>query len=301
MKVLVLTVTAGQGHTTTANAVAEGLTQSGVDCTVLDAYKYISAVLAETIEKSYLLSIQYIPKTYGSIYSLFENRKKGSKEFSLLPVTNNILSAGKMLKYLKSYNPDVVISTHIFCGTLMTYLKKEFPHIINIGIVTDYTIHPFWEETDLDYYVVANHLLLNQCRKKGIPPERVLTTGIPISEKFSRKMPKEKAREKLGFENKNTIMFMMGSMGFGDMPSQISAIDTLDIDFQIVCVCGRNEAARKKISAQKTRHKVYVYGFVDNIDEMMDAADFIITKPGGLSMSERLPRLPPVKLSDAPP
>lgn len=300
MRVLVLTVTAGQGHTATANAVAEGLKKRGVDCKVLDAYKYINSVLADTLEKSYLLSIQYIPKTYGAMYSLFENKKKPA-EFSFLPITNNFLSAGKMIKYIEEYQPDIVISTHIFCGTIMTYLKKVFPLIKTIGIVTDFTLHPFWEETNLDYYVVANHLLINQCNKKGIPKDKVLTTGIPISDKFSKRMPKQQAREQLGIENKNTIMFMMGSMGFGDMPSEIYTMDKLELDFQVLCVCGRNETAKKKISALKTKHKIYSYGYVDNVDQMMDAADFIITKPGGLSMSESLAKgLPTLLLEPIP-
>lgn len=298
MKVLILTVSAGQGHTATANAVAEGLIKRGAECTVLDAYKYISPVLADTIEKSYLLSIQFIPKTYGAIYNLFESKKPKNKEFSFLSETNNLLSASKMIKYIDDFKPDVVISTHIFCGIIMTHLKKEFPWIKNIGIVTDFTLHPFWEESKLDYYVIANHLLLNQCKKKGISSEKILATGIPINEKFSHKVPKNIAREKLGLENISTVMFMMGSMGFGNMPSEIEAMDKLQIDFQVLCVCGKNVVAKKKIEDLKTEHKIYVFGYVDNIDEMMDAADFIITKPGGLSMSESLAKGLPTLLID---
>lgn len=94
---------------------------------------------------------------------------------------------------------------------------------------------------------------------------------------------------------------MMGSMGFGNMPKTIAEIDALELDFQILCVCGRNAEAKEKIEKQNHKHKVYVYGFADNVDVMMDASDFIITKPGGLSMSESLAKgLPTILINPIP-
>ena len=301
MKALILTVSTGQGHIQTGKAIAECFEKRGAECIVLDAYKYISSYLSDSLEKGYLFTTQYAPKTYGRVYGYLDKKKHGDAKSSKINMIKKAITSTKNEKNIAEIKPDVVISTHIFCATIMTHIKKNMPHLFNVGIVTDFTIHPFWEETDMDYYITASHLLNHQCAKKGIPLEKVLPIGIPINEKFSSKMEKSKAREALGIEECSTVMFMMGSMGFGNMPRLISQIDKLDIDFQILCVCGRNEAAREKIASMESIHRIYAYGYVDNVDTMMDAADFIITKPGGLSMSESLAKgLPTVLLNPIP-
>ena len=301
MKALILTLSTGQGHIQTGKAIASYFEKQGAECVILDVFKYISPYLSDSVEKGYLFTTQYVPKTYGRVYDMLDSKIHKEGRPSIVSLINNVLTASKLEKYIADIGADVVISTHIFCAQVMTHIKKNMPSLLNIGIVTDFTIHPFWEETDMDYYITASHLLNHQCMKKGIPLEKVLPIGIPINENFSKKISKDEAREILGIENENTVMFMMGSMGFGNMPKLIESIDTLDIDFQILCVCGRNEAAREKIAALPSKHKIYAYGYVDNIDVMMDASDFIITKPGGLSMSESLAKkLPTILINPIP-
>ncbi len=299
MKILILTISAGQGHHQTAAAMENYFLEAGESCRVLDAYKYISPILSDSVEKSYLLSTQYTPKMYGSIYKAAEH-KKPRRGFSFWSFTNGIMGR-KLQSYIEDYNPDVVICTHIFSALAMTYMAPAFPNAINIGIITDFTVHPFWEDTELDYYVTASHLLTRQCVKKGIPEEKVLPFGIPIHKKFSNSMDKAEARELLGISDKTTFLIMMGSMGYGNVGKLVKRMDTIDFDFQILCVCGRNMRAKRNIDTMKTAHDLYSYGFVDNVDVMMDAADFIVTKPGGLSMSEVLTKgLPAILVNPIP-
>lgn len=301
MKVLILTVSTGQGHKQTGLAISEYFEKQGAECILLDAYKYISPFISDSLEKGYLLTTHYLPKTYGTVYEMLENKKNKESRFSFLSSINNAVAASKMTKYIEELEPDFVISTHIFCATVMTHVSKTLKNIKNVGIVTDFTVHPFWEETKMDYYITASHLLGHQCDKKGLPKEKVFPIGIPVAEKFTKKIPKDKARGMLGIEDKPTIMFMMGSMGFGNMPKMIAAIDNLELDFQILCVCGKNAAAKKKMGKMDIKHKTYAYGYVDNVDVMMDASDFIITKPGGLSMSESLAKgLPAILIHPIP-
>lgn len=302
MKVLVLTISAGQGHNQTAKAISETLKEKGADCIVLDAYKYISKFLSNSVEKGYLLSTKYTPGMYGRAYRIAEKKEKVYKDdvFNIIRFTNNVMGR-KLLNYIEEYNPDVVISTHIFAAIAMTYFKAKLPDIINIGIITDFTVHPFWEESDLDYYVTATSLLNYQCEKKGIDFDKILPFGIPINKKFSKSLDRGEARQLLGIEDKATIMIMMGSMGYGNVRRTIKQIDTLELDFQVLCVCGNNSHVKRSIDRLKCKHRVYNYGFVDNVDVMMDASDFIITKPGGLSMSESLAKgIPAILMNPIP-
>ncbi|MDD6734926.1 MAG: glycosyltransferase [Clostridiales bacterium] len=288
MKVLIISVKAGYGHHSTASAIIDYMHEKGVDCEMLDTFEYINPILADSIDNGYLFSTKHIPNLYGKAYDKMDRREEKWDKYSIVAVLSKIVSR-KLKDYILDYNPDVIIGTHSYACMLMTYLKEE--KIVScplIGIVTDFTVHPFWESTDLDRYVTADSLLDNQMKKKGIPKEKILPYGIPIRKSFSHKMPRKEARDELKIDNKTTVLVMMGSMGFGNIVKDLQDIDELETDFQILCVCGRNEKMYKEIMEQCWKKTVIPYGFVKNVDVMMDAADCIITKPGGLTTSELL-------------
>ncbi len=288
MKVLIISVKAGYGHHSTANAIIECFKEKGVECRMLDTFEYINPILAESIDNGYVFSAKHIPYLYGKAYDKLDRHEEKWDKHSVIAILSKIVS-NKLKEYIEEYSPDVIIGTHSYACMLMTYLKER--EIVNcplIGVVTDFTVHPFWESTELDYYVTADSLLDNQMRKKGIEANKILPFGIPIKKTFSEKTEKLAARNMLKIENKTTILFMMGSMGFGNVIKEIKEIDELGIDFQILCVCGKNEKMLREIESQTFKKKVISYGFVENVDVMMDASDCIITKPGGLTTSELL-------------
>ncbi len=295
MKVLILTISTGQGHTASARAISEYLKSKGAECRILDQYKYISPALSDTVEKGYLLSTKYAPKTYAKFYRMLEKDefKLGEDMIKMDLVLNKILTY-KTIRYIDDFCPDVIICSHLFSAKSITAMKNRLSGIKTIGIITDFTVHPMWYETNLDYYVTPTHLLGNQMKKNGIPEEKILPFGIPIDAKFSKNTDKKTAREMLNIENKQTVMVMMGSMGFGNIAREIKTLDGLEDDFQIIAVCGKNERAYKRLLRTNFKHKVYPYEFVNNVEVMMDASDILVTKPGGLTVSEALSKAVPM-------
>jgi len=294
MKVLFLSVTAGQGHNQTGKAAMECLQENNIECIMLDTFEYINPFLKESISQGYILSTKLTPSLYGRMYRLAEKLEKNNIKMSVSKFTNSIF-AKKLITYLEEYMPDVIVCTHIFSAQIITQiiLRKGLP-AHTIGIVTDYTIHPFWEETKLDYYIIANELLTHQAVKKGLPEDSLKPFGIPIFKKFAEKMSQSQARAELNIEDKDTILVMSGSMGYGNVTKVIKQLDSLDMDFQILSVCGNNKTHREKIDEMKLNKKVYNFGFVNNVDIMMDAANCIITKPGGLTVSESMAKQLPM-------
>ncbi len=302
MKVLIMSVKAGYGHHSTAGAIVDCLEERGISCTMLDTFDYIDPVLCETIDRGYLFSTKNFPKVYGAAYAGMDKRTEPHKKFSPVALVSKFVSH-QLKDYITEYSPDAIIGTHSFACMVMTYLKsKGIITCPTVGIVTDFTVHPLWESTALDYYVTADKLLNNQMRKKGIPEEKILPYGIPINKKFLKKLSKAEARRELNIADKRTILLMMGSMGFGNIEKQIEAICGIDIDMQVLCVCGRNEKIKKEIDSHaEWADKIITYGFVDNVDVLMDASDCIITKPGGLTTSELLAkRLPAIIMNPIP-
>lgn len=302
MKVLIMSVHAGYGHHSTANAIKEYFTEYGHSCKVLDIFDYISTHLANSIQEAYLLSTKYLSKPYGKIYNKMNEEDEPYDKISLTSLFSTLITK-KLKYYVKNFAPDIMIATHSYAAVVMTLMRdKGYVSCPMFGIVTDFTVHPFWESTNLDHYVIPHSLLTVQMCKKGIKKEALLPIGIPIKKQFSYKMDKTEARKELQISpDKPTILVMMGSMGYGNIVENLMEIDEFLADFQILVVCGNNQKSKKAISKIAWRKDIYTYSFVNNVDVMMDASDLIISKPGGLTTSESLAKkLPMICLDPLP-
>ena len=288
MRVMILTISAGQGHHQTSKALSEYLKSQGHACEIVDAYYFCSHLLSGTVEHGYATMTKYTPKMYGEMYRIMVSRKHLAGEATVKKLSNNLL-ASKLVSYINHYSPDVVVCTHVLPARILTDLRKKLCPAKVIGIVTDFTLHPYWEDTDIDYYITPSALLNRQFAERGVPEERLLDLGIPIHPQFSVKVPQKEARESLGMDTeKTTVMIMMGSMGFGNVAKLVRRVDSVQMDFQIICVCGKNKKAKEKIDRMQTDHPIYNYGYTDQVSLLMDASNLIVTKPGGLSVSESL-------------
>ncbi len=304
MKILVISVTCGQGHNSTAKALIKVLEKKGMECEFLDAFEHINKILAKALDDGYQLSTKYISKPYAKIYKRAEQRKKNSDEASSVKVVNTLL-ASKLRKFIENYDPDVIVTTHCFAAAMVEILKeKKIIHSVNIGIVTDFTVHPFWEESlHFDYIVTPSELLEHQMLKKGFKKSQILPYGIPIDPKFSEnKYEKKDLMMEFGLDfGKLTVLMMSGSMGYGNIRGVVAKLDKIPLDFQIIVVCGNNAEAKKEIDAMRKTKKFLTFGYVNNVDQLMAVSDCIITKPGGLTTSEALAmRLPLILINPIP-
>ncbi len=294
MNVLFLTVSTGQGHTSCGKAVEAYLKKDGVNTYFLDVYAHIHPLFGKAVSDIYLFASGKTPKLYGMYYDK-EDMGKG-KIINVVSNFNKTIKR-KIKKFIISNRIDVVVCTHLFAGQIMTMLKDDV-RTVNIGIVTDYTIHPKWETTDMDCYVLADESLTHLAVKKGLEKEKLLCCGIPVNMKFAQKHDKAEVRKKLGLGDGNVIFVMMGSMGYGNIEGIIEEIEDSGIDAEVIVVCGNNAKAKEFVEETPHKLKFHTYGFVNNVDEFMDAADCIVTKPGGLSVTESLAKELPMIFVD---
>ena len=127
---------------------------------------------------------------------------------------------------------------------------------------------------------------------------QMLPFGIPINPKFSNKIDKRTARERLClYPNVPTITVISGSMCYGGLTNTVKKLDKLKKCFQIIAVCGSSEEEFNKITKTNFKHKVLKLGYTDQMSLIMDASDCILTKPGGLSTSEALAKGLPMILT----
>ena len=307
MKILILSVTAGEGHNSTAKALKEEFERMGTECTVLDTFQYISPALAKFLSEGYLLVTEKARHAYKVGYRLAEKRRGSEKAVTHLV---DMAFAGDIVDFIASDDYGMILFTHPFAGMILDYLKEtKMLSLPTVGILTDFTFHPYWEDcTRNDYVITPAEGVLLQGLRKGFRPEQILPYGIPIRPDFLTNTPQAQAREKLGLApDTTTILIMGGSMGYGNLGQTVEQIDAISYgqDFQMVVVCGNNGEAKAEIDglkeAGKLRHRVLTTGFVNYVSLLMDAADCIVTKPGGLTTSESLTKgLPMVIVNPIP-
>ncbi len=304
MKTLILSITAGYGHHSAAKSISDELEALGVDVKTVDVYNQINEHLCKAVNKGYLLSTKHVPRAYRTVYELLDAKEAPAKKYAVQNIIGQLI-ASRFEKFIEDFQPDVMVCTHIFAAQVINELKRrgKFLDVPTIGIVTDYTFHPFWEDvTNIEYIVTASELLKQRAIVKGIQTERLLPFGIPIQGKFTTKTPKEVARKTLGLPlDKRIILVMAGSMGYGNMPDIVSGIHRYDKSCHIIAVCGNNKKLYKKLVERKYSENVHIFGFSDNVDIMMDAADCLVTKPGGLTTTEALAKnLPMILVTPIP-
>lgn len=299
MKVLILSVPTGGGHLQTSKALYNYLTQQeSTECKILDIIENTNDKAAQILSEGYLFTSMHMSTGYRMVYNKMDKRTK--KSFTAASKMLYKICKNKLFSYIEGFSPDVIVSTHVFATLCLNLHQRK--HNVNakiISVVTDFTVHPMWEQTTSDYYIIASENLTPVALKKLGTAENVLPLGIPIKEEFSYRMSKQEARKILGHSDKFTVLVMMGSMGYSNAAvDMVRHLDTLDDDISIIAVCGSNKALKEKLSGLTTKKELIVYGFCDNISLLMDSCDCIVTKPGGLSTSEAMAKGIPIILAN---
>ena len=156
-------------------------------------------------------------------------------------------------------------------------------------IATDYTCIPFTEETKVDYYFIPHEELTTEFIKRGIPAEKLVPTGIPVSERFLKLPEKREARVQLGIPaDKSCILMMTGSMGYGRVENMTAKlVEQTGEDTHLYILGGTNEELKKTLRDRYAdTERVHVLDFTTEAHLYMAAADILFTKPGGLTSTE---------------
>lgn len=304
MNILLLAVSAGGGHQKAAEAVKEYVQAKypSYQTKIVDAYRYVSPILDKVVIGSYLKTLKNSPKLWGKIYELAE---KGENVNDISQTINRIFSF-KIKKLVKDFKPDIIICTHPFPLHMVCNLKKNGTiNIPILNIITDYATHSLWVNEYVDAYVVAHDMLVHEMVERGVQKDKILPFGIPICNSFLSPRERSSIINDFGLQDKSTFLLMGGSLGLGEIKKLFIKLLESPRDFQIVIVCGKNLKLKKQLEKIYTNYtsskKVVILGFTYKVHELMSISDLIITKPGGLTITESLlMKLPIVIISPIP-
>ena len=298
MKILILSCNTGEGHNSCAKALQIAMQRRGINCEIQDTLALVSEGLSQRVGDAYLFStrgslFEFVYKFGGFVSSNMDT-------WQSLVYGANRLYAKKLYDYIEKYHFDIIVCVHLFPAEAITALKRNMQlDIPSYFIMTDYTCIPFLQETDLDYYIIPHEHLIEEFAEKGLPREKIVPIGIPIDEKkFSTRLPKPKARTQIiqSISNSNLhseghwYLVMSGSMGFGNVEQLIAQLlQDIRPEDTIICVCGRNESLLHSLQGQfEEQHQLCLLGFTNQVSILMDAADVVFTKPGGITSTEAI-------------
>jgi processive 1,2-diacylglycerol beta-glucosyltransferase len=291
LRVLFLSASVGVGHLSAANAVCAALrrTEPGSRTLVVDSYKYAALVVSRVVSDGYLQMVKTIPQMYRYIY----DRAERATEVGPFRTWAHQFTAGNLRSLIEGERPDVVVCTHAFpCGAMAEYkrLYADAPPVV--GIVTDFAVHAFWLHRNVDGYIVATEGVRDVMIARGLAPERIVASGIPVRPEFVPSGEVRVAlRERLGLPlDRSVILMMGGGLGIGPLERMIRALDGIEAQTAVVVVTGRNRRIERRVlaAAESVGYPVRSLPFVDNVYDYMHAADAFVTKPGGLSTAEAL-------------
>lgn len=287
-RLLILSASAGAGHNRAAEALDAACAEfhPGVKSQWADSLKYTPRLFRKFYEQSYLWMASKSPMIWGMLYKL--TGKKTHPRADKLVRTYDRVSYTRLMKFIDKVAPDAVIATHFLPPNVIHAHRGR--HLPVYTVVTDYDVHPMWYNPGVAGYFVPTEETKVQLARLGCPEDRIRVTGIPIHPIFSR--TRETACRALKLpENRPVVLFMSGGFGMGDMETAVNRLLRLADRCQLVVVCGKNESLRKRISRISG---IQVHGFVKNVQDFMQESDLVITKAGGLTVSECLAKGAPM-------
>jgi len=298
MKALIFSVSTGGGHGHAAAALKNHiqLNEPNSEIKIIDTLKYINPIIDKVVVGSYLNTIKVTPSLFGKLYYYTET----GEGISAISGKLIELFTYKLLPLIDEFKPDVLIATHAFTTEMLSVLREKFKlPIPTVSILTDYAPHSFWLHPFIDAYVVSSEDMKEEMILRGIPGETIFPLGIPVKPDFDKKYDRMETLEELDLDPKvPTLLIMGGSLGMGKISEIYQQLSQSSMDLQIVVVTGSNKKLHSELTKLKelSPKKSVILGFIRDVNKYMQACDLLLTKPGGLTITEALISQVPIAL-----
>lgn len=286
------------GHHQVADAVCESIYENSeeIECKKLDILSEWNHRIEQEIVKFYLGWIRRFPKSYAWIYRQFAYRSKSERPQRVY----QILFMKKVKDILRREKPDLIICTHGFPSLFINRLKESGEcNVPAVNIYTDFFINDVWGRSHIDYHLVPSVKIKKELSAKyHVDSNRIFVTGIPISGKFLERNRCENGEPAEPFQ----ILLSGGSVGLGNLAEMLKE-EAGELDCRVKVLCGANKKLYEEIN-RIPGDFAEAYPYIASKEEMnriYENSDAIISKPGGVTISEAIRKDLPIFISSALP
>ena len=285
MKILILTCSTGGGHDSAAIALKDYFENHNVECDVADFLSFGNGIVNDIICNGHVFIYRHAPRLFNLGYKISELDTKLRDHTFIYKSCSRY--AENLYEFLLRKKYDCIVSVHVFASLALDYIIKNLDKkLVAYNVSTDYTCYPEISNTNLTTYFIAHNNLTSDHTENGVSADSIVACGIPIKDVFyNNNMTREQARDQLDIPlDKKLVVIAGGSMGAGPIEDIASSLlYNYENDCYVSVICGSNDKLYEELEKFP---ELILYHFVDNMDVHMRAADILITKAGGLSITE---------------
>lgn len=289
-RIILMYISEVSGHRSATLAIEKAVKDLHPEAQIMNinAFNYTNPISEKVINRIYMEVIKRTPKIWDYLYD------NPSVVRSLDNIKRHIHKSNspKLKKLFDSFNPDLVVCTQAFpCGMVADYKKAYGVNLPLVAVLTDYIPHSYWVYDSVDYYITPSEEVSERLAKKGVKSSKIRAFGIPFDSKFNQKLKSEEIFSKLKLNpHKPVVLIMGGGQGLGPIKTIVKSLEKSKYDIQELIVAGTNKRLYRSLK-RKIKHckkSIHLFGFIQNIHELMHISNLIITKPGGVTTAEVL-------------
>jgi processive 1,2-diacylglycerol beta-glucosyltransferase len=285
------------GHIKVAEVIQQKIkdTHPDAEVKIIDFLSFSNQLLENAVSGFYMKWIKASPESYKRFYSglmMSDDYTGMLKSLSMFSVYFEM----KLKKLIQEENPSHIICTHSFPSRILGKVKKKSaafdPKTVNV--YTDFFINGVWDKENIDYHMVPSSETKQELiQEYSIQADRIFATGVPVSDIFKD----ENARHPESKSSPKHLLIAGGNNGLC-MLHEFMMNPSMAKNFTYTVLCGQNKKLFDMLS-NKPNIKPFMY--IDDrkkLNAIYDSVDAIITKPGGVTITEALCKRIPIFIQD---
>ncbi|GGA37995.1 MGDG synthase family glycosyltransferase [Paenibacillus physcomitrellae] len=287
-RILLLSEGFGAGHTQAAYALSSNLRKiaPNVQTKVLELGSFLNPRMAPFIITAYKKTVSSQPRLVRLMYR--SNYKKSLNKFTTLALHRIFYTHTSQV--IKQLHPDVIVCTHPIPSAVISRIKRLGMEVPLCTVITDYDVHGAWVSREVNCYLVSTNQVREKLIERGVDDSKIRVTGIPVHPNFWERHSKEEIRTSFGLKDLPTVLVMGGGWGFMKDETVNSLLASYRDQVQIIFCFGNNTKQLNKMQEDpRFQHpNIQLLGFTREVDKLMEFADLLVTKPGGMTCTEGL-------------
>jgi processive 1,2-diacylglycerol beta-glucosyltransferase len=301
MRLLILSVSAGAGHVRAADAIvaAARAATPAIEALHIDLLSLVPRDFKKLYAEQYIKLVEKLPQLWSYLYSKSDRPTRDSLVGRLKRAAEKI-NTRRLTAEIEKFAPDAILCTHFLPAELLSRQKARGKPLPPLWVqVTDFDVHALWVHEHVDHYCVASDEVAFRLADRGVPRGNIHVTGIPVMPQFMEPLGRATCARELGLTpDRFTVLMMAGGAGVGGLDELAARLLNLPHELQLVALAGRNADLLKRLQVLAKKHpgKLFPLGFTTTVERVMTAVDLVVTKPGGLSVSECLAQRKPMLL-----
>lgn len=288
--ILILTAAFGDGHNTAARCIADAARRLSPDeeVVVSDLVCETHPLFSTVLKSLYQFAITSWPSSWLAVYRLLERIKPPAG-----PPAWQMMMLNSLAATIETKKPRVIVSTYPLYAELVSRMRDRVATPPLMTVITDsISVHPFWITAPSDLVCVADEDTKTVVERLGVDAAKIRVTGFPVSLAFmDPPMPAIASPKKR--------LLYLPSTSVSWFAATLEALrpllrDGLHLTLPVGKHAPRLYHALRRFLDTMPDADIDVIGWTDQMPQLLQTHDVLISKAGGAILHEVLAARCPV-------